>query len=98
MVADDAVKTILSEAVNEGTDMVTLYYAVVAQSFLGIKGITVYILKTSNDMFQCVSVVFLKKNAGMIFHHCFRIQSLKRSQKVVSKESTLVLFQISNSE
>lgn len=37
MVVDDAVKTILSEAVNEGTDMVTLYYAVVAQSFLGIK-------------------------------------------------------------
>lgn len=61
MVVDDAVKTILSEAVNEGTDMVTLYYAVVAQSFLGIKGITVHILKPSNDMFQCVSVVFLKK-------------------------------------
>ena len=61
MVVDDAVKTILSEAVNEGTDMVTLYYAVVAQSFLGIKGITVCILKTSNDMFQCVAVVFLKK-------------------------------------
>ncbi|XP_015757328.1 PREDICTED: dolichyl-diphosphooligosaccharide--protein glycosyltransferase subunit 2-like, partial [Acropora digitifera] len=37
LVVDDAVKTILSEAVNEGTDMVTLYYAVVAQSFLGIK-------------------------------------------------------------
>ena len=61
MVVDDAVKTILSEAVNEGTDMVTLYYAVVAQSFLGIKGITVYILKTSNDMFQCVAVVAKKK-------------------------------------
>ena len=61
MVVDDAVKTILSEAVNEGTDMVTLYYAVVAQSFLGIKGITVHILKTSNDMFQCVAVVPKKK-------------------------------------
>lgn len=91
MVVDDAVKTILSEAVNEGTDMVTLYYAVVAQSFLGIKGITVHILKTSNDMFQCVAVV-PKKNAGMIFHHCFRIQSLIRSRKVVSKESTLGLL------
>ena len=67
MVVDDAVKTILSEAVNEGTDMVTLYYAVVAQSFLGIKGITVHILKPSNDMFQCVAVVFLKKRLGWYF-------------------------------
>lgn len=67
MVVDDAVKTILSEAVNEGTDMVTLYYAVVAQNVLGIKGITVHILKTSNDMFQCVAVVLLKKVLGWYF-------------------------------
>lgn len=34
----DEGKTTLSEAIKEGTDMPTLYYAVVAQQFLGIQG------------------------------------------------------------
>lgn len=34
----DEGKTTLSEAIKEGTDMPTLYYAVVAQKYLGIQG------------------------------------------------------------
>ena len=34
----DEGKTTLSEAIKEGTDMPTLYYAVAAQKYLGIQG------------------------------------------------------------